>query len=142
MSNLSAFMKQNKKTKNNTKIVATKDFCDEKGNPIEWEIRPISTAENDAIREKCTKELQVVGRPGLFRERLDVTLYLRKLLCASVVYPNLKDAELLDSYGVMSPEDLLLELIDNPGEYGEFAEFVQKFNGFIPIEEEVKAAKN
>lgn len=43
MSNLSRFLKENKKVKENTKYAATKSLTDEKGNPLEWEIRPLTT---------------------------------------------------------------------------------------------------
>ena len=48
-----------------------------------------------------------------------------------------------DSYGVMSPEDLLFALVDDPGEYDAFTAFVQDFNGFTKsFEEKVEEAKN
>ena len=41
------------------------------------------------------------------------------MMVASIVEPNLNDKTLQDSYGVMTPEDLLTEMIDNPGEYND-----------------------
>ena len=38
------------------------------------------------------------------------------MVAASVVYPDLDNAELQDSYGVKRPEELLLEMVDDPGE--------------------------
>ena len=65
------------------------------------------------------------------------------MICACVVEPNLYDKDLQDSYGVMSPDDLLKEMIDDPGEYQEFATFVQNFNGFnTTLEDKVEEAKN
>ena len=43
----------------------------------------------------------------------------------------------------MTPEELVFEMIDNPGEYSEFAEFVQQFNGFDEtLQDKVNEAKN
>jgi hypothetical protein len=43
----------------------------------------------------------------------------------------------------MKPEDLIVEMIDNPGEYNNFAKFIQDFNGFNEtLEEKVEKAKN
>ena len=43
----------------------------------------------------------------------------------------------------MTPEDLLKEMIDDPGEYQAFAGFVQEFNGFnTTLDEKVEEAKN
>ena len=38
-SNLSAFLKKNKKYKDNVKYRATKSLCDENGEALEWEIK-------------------------------------------------------------------------------------------------------
>ncbi len=143
MSNLSRFMKQNKAIKENVKFAATKDLTDEAGNPLEWEFRPLSTKLNSDIREQCTTEVQVPGKPGLYRPKVDSNKYLAKLIVASVVYPDLYDKELQDSYGVMTPEDLVQEMVDNAGEYNNLVAFIQKYNGFdTSINEKVKEAKN
>ena len=65
------------------------------------------------------------------------------MIAASVVVPDLYDAELQDSYGVSTPEDLLVALVDDPGEYNDLAAFVQKFNGFdATLDDKVEEAKN
>ena len=143
MSNFSRFMKQNKITKENTTYAATKSLLDEGGNPLLWTIKPLNTKENDDIRDSCMREVQVPGKPNLFRPKLDTSKYIAKMICACVVEPNLYDKELQDSYGVMSPEDLLKEMIDDPGEYQDFASFIQNFNGFnTTLEDKVEEAKN
>ena len=69
--------------------------------------------------------------------------YIQKMIAASVVMPDLYDKELQDSYGVTTPEELLLAMVDNPGEYNDLASFVQKFQGFnVSFEEKVDKAKN
>lgn len=52
------------------------------------------------------------------------------MICACVVEPNLNNQQLQDSYGVKTPEELIREMIDDPGEYDEFAQFIQNYNGF------------
>ena len=43
----------------------------------------------------------------------------------------------------MNPEDIIKQMNDNPGEYNEFAEFIQKFNGFDEtLQDKVNEAKN
>ena len=79
----------------------------------------------------------------MYREKFNSSKYLAKLICASVVEPNLYSAELQDSYGVTKPEDLIVEMIDNPTEYNDFALFIQEFNGFTEsINDKVDEAKN
>lgn len=143
MSNLSRFLKQNKKLKENTEYAATKSLTDEKGNPLMWKIKPISTKENDIIREESMIEIPLKGKMGQYRQKLNTSKYLAKLLVNSIVEPNLNDKELQDSYGVMGAEELIKEMIDDPGEYNDFALFVQNYNGFTEsLEESVEEAKN
>lgn len=143
MSDFTRFMKENKKVKENTKFVATKSLTDEKGHPLEWTIKPITTAENERMRDDCMIEVPVTGKPNVFRSKLLTSKYIAKLCAASVAEPNLYDAKLQDSYGVKTPEDLILAMIDDPGEYQDFANFIQKFNGFdTSLEDKVEEAKN
>lgn len=143
MSNFNRFMKTNKITKENTTFPATKSLTDEEGKPLEWVIKPLTTKENEKIREDCTIEVPVTGKPNMYRPKLDTSKYMAKMLCASVVEPNLYDKDLQDSYGVMTPEELLKEMIDDPGEYGSFMVFIQEFNGFTTtLEDKVEEAKN
>lgn len=143
MSNLGRFLKKNKIKKENTTFPATKSLLDEEGEPLLWEIKPLSTTKNEDIREACTYDVSLKGKPNMFRPKLNTSLYITKMLVSSIVEPNLYSADLQDSYGVKTPEDLIKEMIDDPGEYSEFAAFVQKFNGFnTSIEDKVEEAKN
>ena len=143
MSNFSRFMKKNKIVKENTTYAATKSLVDEKGNPLEWTIKPLTTKENDDIRDECMIEVPVTGKPGVYRPKLNTSKYIAKMICASVVEPNLYNKELQDSYGVMTPDELLKEMVDDPGEYQALASFVQDFNGFnSTLDDKVAEAKN
>ena len=136
-------MKKNKIVKENTTYAVTKSLIDENGNPLVWTIKPLTTKENDAIRDECMIDVPVKGKPNVFRPRLNTSKYIAKMLCACVVEPNLYDKELQDSYGVMTPEELLKEMVDNAAEYDAFTTFVQNFNGFNgTIEDKVEEAKN
>lgn len=143
MSNFSRFMKANKAQKANTTYCATKSLTDEDGKPLEWVIKPLTTKENESIREDCMVEVPVKGKPNMFRPKLNTSKYLAKMICACVVEPNLYSEELQNSYGVYTPEELLREMVDDPGEYTAFATFIQTFNGFNEnLEEKVEEAKN
>ena len=143
MSNFSRFMKANKIVKANTKYPATKSLVDEEGNPLLWDIKPLTTAEDEAIRESCMMDVPVTGKPNMYRPKLNTSKYIAKLTAASIVEPNLYDSELQDSYGVKTPEDLLKEMIDDPGEYNDLVAFVQNFNGYnTTLEDKIEEAKN
>lgn len=138
MSGLERFLKSNKKAREAAVYAASQSFVDDNGEPVLWKIRPISTKENESIRDECVIEDKLSGR-----YRLDISKYTAKLLAASVVEPNLYDKQLQDSYGVMTPEALILELLDNPAEYRNFADFIQRYNGFnVGLTEKIDDAKN
>ncbi len=103
MSKFAQFMKSNKTEKKNEFYAPTESLRDEEGNPIRWEFRHLTAKENDSLRDACTMEVQVTGKPNLFRPKLDTSKYLNRMICNATVCPDLYDAELQDSYGVKTP---------------------------------------
>lgn len=143
MSKFSKFMKANKAEKKNEMYAATKSLCDENGKPLEWEFRHITSKENESLRDDCTIDIPITGKPNMFRPKVQSGKYIQKMITAFVVMPDLYDAELQDSYGVNTPEDLLLAMVDDPGEYNELAAFVQGFQGFnVSFNDKIDEAKN
>ena len=147
MSNMSLFMKKNKAVKENTTYAATKSLCDADGNPVLWEIKTVSTKESEKIKGECIKEAPVKGKgkgkSNQYKTEFDYIKYNERMIVESVVFPDLLNAELQDSYGVKTPGDLLKEMIDSPSEYNELLAFVQQFSGFSKtIDEEIEEAKN
>lgn len=141
MSSLSAFMAQNAIKIDNIKYVASKRFVDNKKNPMEWEIKAISSDEDEAIRRACVRRVPVPGKRGQFTSETDYNTYLGKLAAACVVFPNLNDKELQDSYGVMGAEALVKKMLTG-GEYSDLLLKIQEVNGFeTPLEDLVEEAK-
>jgi len=140
---MSKFFKQNKAIRENKFFPATKSLLDDDGKPLTWEIKPLTTKEDEVIRDSCTMEIQIPGKPGMYRNKLNTNAYIGKLIVASVVEPDLYNAELQDSYNVNTPEDLVKEIVDDPGEYTAFMAFIQNFNGFnVTLQEEIDEVKN
>lgn len=143
MSKFSKFMKANKITRSNELYAPTTSLLGENGEPLKWEFRHIDSRENEQLRDSCTTEVQVPGKPNLFRPKTDTAKYIAKMIVASTVVPDLYDKELQDSYGVMTPEDLLYALVDDAGEYQDFTLWMQRFQGFTKsFEDKVDEAKN
>ncbi|WP_343208222.1 phage tail assembly chaperone [Anaerolentibacter hominis] len=142
MVNLSAFLAQNALPVENERFAASRRFVDEDGRPMEWEIRSISSDEDEALRKSCTKRMAVPGKRGMYTPETDYNLYLGRLAAKCTVFPNLDDAELQNSYGVMGA-DLLLKTMLTPGEYADYLSRVQEVNGFDQtFDEAVDEAKN
>ena len=107
---LHAFLKQNKKAGEKEELyVVSKAFVDEKGEPIPWKFRAISSEEFNQIRKRCTKMVQIPGK-NQFRQDMDTDLLNNILIARCTVEPDLQNDELLRSYGVASPEELIPEM--------------------------------
>lgn len=142
MSKFKNFMKANKEYKSNVHYPVTESLKDENGEPLLWVIRPITTDETMGLTKECTKVVKSKNNKD-FVEELDNVAYALKLACVSIVEPNLNDKELQDSYGVMTPEELLKAMIDSPNEYQKLFSFIEEFNGFKKsYDEKVEEIKN
>ena len=91
MSKFSAFMKANKKVKENEKFAPTASLLGSDGTPVRWEFRHISSKENEELRDANTIEVQVTGKPNLFRPKLITSKYLMAMIVKSTVFPDLYD---------------------------------------------------
>lgn len=139
---LTAFLSKNALKVEHIQYVVSRRFIDEKGQPIPWEVQAINGTEDEALRKTCAKRVPVPGKKNLYQRETDYDLYLGKLAVACTVFPNLNDAELQNSYGVMGAEALLKTML-TPGEYADYLEKIQEVCGFdTTMQEEVDEAKN
>ena len=135
------FMKGNAVSPSNVKVTVSDRFLDKDGKPVEWEIKPITAAMNEALREKNTT-MAPVGKKGISMPRTDVKNYLADLAITSTVFPNLNDQALQDSYGVMGARELLRTMLI-AGEYEDYIEKVQLANGYdLSLADEAEKVKN
>lgn len=139
MSSLNAFLSQNVEKIENKKVVISNRFKDEKGNPIEWEIKSLGADENDAIQSRCFVNVKNVK--GQYSRELDNNKYTSLLLAECVVYPDLNNAELQDSYKVKTPDALLKKML-SLGEYNKLAEEITKLANNETMNDLVDEAKN
>ena len=64
MSNLSCFLAQNVIKEELVKYIASKRFV-ENGKPAEWELGCITSDEDEQLRKKCTRTVQVTGKKNM-----------------------------------------------------------------------------
>lgn len=141
MLDFSAFLAQNKIKSENVKYVASKNFVSN-GEPMEWEIQCIDCDKDEALRKACTKQIKVMGKSNQYRSELDTNAYIAQLCAHSIVFPDLNNKELQDSYGVMGAPALLKKML-TPGEFADLAGKVSEVNGFdTGLGELVDEAKN
>ncbi|MFB5674273.1 phage portal protein [Paenibacillus terreus] len=127
MSNLSLFFAQNVPVDTIEEFIVSERFKDENGNAVAWKLRSMTEEENQECRKAATRKIK--GKNGTYTQEIDPNEYMGKLMAASIVYPDLKDAELQRSYGVLGAESLLRKML-LPGEFAALGEKVQALNGF------------
>ena len=135
-----AFLKTNKIEKSNEFIPVSQSFVDGEGNAILWEVRQLTNEEMKFIKKSCVK--QVKDKRGGVSVETDTDKMLCLMAATSVVYPDLKNAELQNSYGVMG-EIALLEAMLSAGELLAFEQKINEINGFdVSFDDKVEEAKN
>ena len=135
MSDFSMFLKENAKPVEEYEYVASKRFVDADGNPVKWILKPVSSRDDNAIKDECIK---FKGKERGF----DAAKYQVKLCAAAVVFPNLKSTELQDNYGVRGEEALLLELPPISGEFNALLIKVNEISSPESLDEMIDEAKN
>ncbi len=141
MSKYTAFMAGAVQKIENKKVVVSSRFKDEKGKPIPFEIKALSADENDELQRRCMISIPVPGQRGQYTRELDQIKYTAMLLTESVVYPDLNEAELQDSYGVRGGEALLRKMLYT-GEYNVLAQEVMALSKVEGLADLVAEAKN
>ena len=106
------FYRENRKDREEKELLLTERLTEDGGQML-FRIRPISQRENEEIWKRCGE---------------DERRYERAVLTESVIFPDLKDAALQDSYGVIGAEKLLGKLLLS-GEYDVLRRAVEGING-------------
>ena len=106
------FYRENIQDRSEEEILLT-ERLDEGCGETHWRIRPMTQRENEEIWKRCGED---EGR------------YQEMILAESVVFPDLKDAALQNSYGVIGAERLLARLL-LAGEYDCLRREVERING-------------
>ncbi len=106
--NFKEFMLQNAIKVENEKFVVSDRFLDEEQKPMEWELKTLTRIEEEAIIRDCYRPKTNNGRTVM---ELDEILYQGKITASCVLYPELHNKELQDSYRTMSNDQLLKTML-------------------------------
>lgn len=131
---LAAFLAENTQRKN-LKVAVSARFKDVNGDPVLWELCPLSAGDMQDILAAGNAAAEFSGKGRRQRELLVA------LLAKSVVTPDLTAAELQDSYGVMGAEQLLLAML-SPGEFSALERAFVSLNMDCGLSELTDKAKN
>ena len=106
------FYRENRKDREEREVLLTERVTADGGQML-FRIRPMSQRENEDIWRRCGE---------------DMKRYEKMVLAESVVFPDLKDVNLQNSYGVAGAERLLGKLL-LAGEYDRLRQAVEEING-------------
>lgn len=135
MKSLQAFL--NPREEANVKAAVSDRFLGDAGKPIEWEFRAISHEENRELNRECTRK----DRKG--NETFDAIKYKESLVAKSVVYPDLRSAELQKALGAYDEVEVLKALLPRLGEFAAAYQAACEANGLIAgAGDELEEVKN
>lgn len=139
---LKSFLRQNVKPNEHEKVQISKRIIDEEtGEPEFWEIRALDSYEVDECERQATK-LQRVGKTDRYEAKTDQGKFALMTMTRAIIYPDLTDRELQDSYGVNNPEDLLCKLL-LPGERQKLIDICNRLNNYgQDLDDAVEQSKN
>lgn len=139
--NLKAFMAESAIQYKEVDYVASERFIDEKNNPIPWKLRILTETELSKLKAQCKKRVTNHKTQQSYIET-DSSKLADLMIENSVIYPNLNNAQLQDSYGAVGAIDLAKKMLI-PGEYNDLILAVNEANGFNSgMAEKIKRAKN
>jgi len=122
---LKAFMREEAKIVEIVKAPAPPGFVDEEGKPVELEIRVLHSARIQEINENYKKRVVavdkrgnpiVVGNEVAFKTERDSLRASSHILVEALAYPDLKDKELMDFFGVVDVTDMPNKVFPKPDE--------------------------
>ena len=138
---LKSFLQENAIKKENILYIASKRFIDEKGKPIEWELRTLTNDELDKLTTRYTKKIPIKGTKD-YKEKFDSDAFMMALTLESVVYPNLDDVELQNDWNVVGSEALLKAML-TPGELTDLKLAASEASDFdAGMNDKIKQIKN
>lgn len=126
------------------KAPAPASFRDEEGNIVQMEIRRIPQAEIEKINRAYTTRSVATDRRGnplvqngsvIWKESRDTDKITHHIVAEALVYPDLKDPELMSFFECVDITEMPLAVFNRPGELREVIDTVWKAIGLRASDE-------
>lgn len=125
MNDLTPFFKNNEEAEDIiVDYVVSKRYRDNNGKPIPWKIRKITDKEK---AQMFIKTIRIPKKRNMYKQVNNLEKLSHEFVAASIVFPDLNDKELQQSYGVGSSKELLQKML-LIGEYDNLVRFIVKLN--------------
>lgn len=139
--NFEAFLRKNANIVKEKEVYISDRFRDENGKLVPFKIKPLKKEVIEQIKNQMAldadkdKKITLKASTGLDYEDL--------MLTESIVFPDLTNKELQDSYGVIGEANLINEML-LLGEKARLTEEIAELNGFddSKLRESIEQAKN
>lgn len=136
MSALKAFL-QPSKAGTTKKVIISERFKDDEGNPVPFTLKAISQEENEKLAQMSRKSADDAGT-----DKLDASLYTKRLVLACVQEPDFKDQEMCKYYGVVDPMEVPAKML-SIGEYKRLSDAIMDLNDMgADVRKKIDSAKN
>lgn len=126
--NMSFFMNGKAEAAKEEEVVVSKRYKDENGKIVKFVMKAIDTERLDQLVDECMEDEFEKGKK--VGEKLNRGRYNARVAIESTVYPNLRDPELLKSYGCADPVDAAKKVLSVGGEYANWINQAMRVNGF------------
>lgn len=135
-------------------VPGPESFKDEEGNVIQFEIKKLTQEEITKINNGYRKRSMATDKKGnplvyngevIWKTEKDSARASRHMIVEALVYPNLKDPELMKYYGAVDITDMPLKVFSTADEYQHVSRIVMEALGLVAgvsDDEELDDAKN
>lgn len=135
-------------------VPGPESFKDEEGNVIQFEIKKLTQEEITKINNGYRKRSMATDKKGnplvyngevIWKTEKDSARASRHMIVEALVYPNLKDPELMKYYGTVDITDMPLKVFSTADEYQHVSRIVMEALGLVAgvsDDEELDDAKN
>lgn len=152
---LSYFMRETAKKQEIIEVPGIESIKDEKGNVVPFKIRILTKKQIDDIYDKCRTRTLLYDKKGkpvinrgqaVFDVKTDNNKALQRIIVEALVYPDLKDKDLMDYFNCYEFAEMPLKVFPNQKEYDQVTNKVFSALGILDDdgdgEDEVQEAKN
>lgn len=139
--NLSYFMRDELKNEDIVEIPGPESILDENGNPVIFQIKRLRRERVDKIYDRYrtlkpaldkNKKPYVVDGKMVMMEEKDYAKALRHVMAEALVYPNLRDEELMKFYDCIDVTEMPVKIFTQK----EYSEVIKMLNHVLRIDDE------
>lgn len=139
--NLSYFMREELKNEDIVEIPGPESILDENGNPVLFQIKRLRRERVDKIYDRYrtlkpaldkNKKPYVVDGKMVMMEEKDYAKALRHVMAEALVYPDLRDEELMKFYDCIDVTEMPVKIFTQK----EYSEVIKMLNHVLGIDDE------